>query len=199
MSDDYKTSITLIQKVKNQYDEPSWNRFTESYTPYMRMIILNMGMRHHDTEDLVQSIILKAWKKLPEFNYVPDKGALRGWLKTITKNTVLSFLKKKSTKESSLDELQENSPGSYNPLSEAEIYNCMDEQWEVYISNLAWENIKSEIGEAAQIIFLKTAEGESVENLARELNVKENTIYQSKNRVRKRLYKEIRKLNFELG
>jgi len=108
MSDEYKTSITLIQKMRNQYDESSWNRFTDAYTPYMRMIILSMGLRHHDTEDLVQSIILKAWKNLPDFNYKPDSGSLRSWLKTITKNTVLSFLKKKSTKEASLDEIQEN-------------------------------------------------------------------------------------------
>ena len=66
----------------------------ETYTPYMRMIILNMGMRHHDTEDLVQSIILKAWKNLNSFEYKPDKAALRSWLKTITKNTVLKLPQK---------------------------------------------------------------------------------------------------------
>lgn len=199
MSDEYRTSITLVQKMRNQYDEASWDRFTESYTPYMRMIVLSMGLRHHDTEDLVQSIILKAWKNLPDFDYSPDKGALRSWLKTITKNTVLSFLKKKSTKESSLDEIQENSMLDHSPVSESEIYSCMDKQWEIYISNLAWENVKAEFGETVQQIFLKLSKGESIEQIAVDLDVKENTVYQSRKRVKNRLYREIRRLNYDLG
>jgi len=199
MSDEYKTSITLIQKMRNQYDESSWNRFTDAYTPYMRMIILSMGLRHHDTEDLVQSIILKAWKNLPDFNYKPDSGSLRSWLKTITKNTVLSFLKKKSTKEASLDEIQENSVMDHNPVTEAEIYDCMDKQWEIYISNLAWDNVKDEFGETVQQIFLKLSKGESIEQIAVDLDVKENTVYQSRKRVKNRLYREIRRLNYDLG
>jgi len=199
MSDEYKTSITLIQKMRNQYDESSWNRFTDAYTPYMRMIILSMGLRHHDTEDLVQSIILKAWKNLPDFNYKPESGSLRSWLKTITKNTVLSFLKKKSTKEASLDEIQENSVMDHNPVTEAEIYDCMDKQWEIYISNLAWDNVKDEFGETVQQIFLKLSKGESIEQIAVDLDVKENTVYQSRKRVKNRLYREIRRLNYDLG
>ena len=199
MSDEYKTSITLVQKMRNQYDESSWNRFTDTYTPYMRMIILSMGLRHHDTEDLVQSIILKAWKNLPEFNYKPDSASLRSWLKTITKNTVLSFLKKKSTKEASLDEIQENSVMDHNPVTEAEIYDCMDKQWEIYISSLAWDNVKDEFGETVQQIFLKLSKGESIEQIAKDLDVKENTVYQSRKRVKNRLYREIRRLNYDLG
>ena len=199
MSDDYKTSITLVQKMRNQYDDSSWNRFTETYSPYMRMIIFNMGLRHHDTEDLVQSIILKAWKNLPKFEYKPDSGALRSWLKTITKNTVLNFLKKKSTKEASLNEIQENSLVNHDPVTEAEIYSCMDTQWEIFISNLAWENIKDEFGETVQQIFLKLTKGESIEKIAVDLDIKENTVYQSRIRVKKRFYREIRRPNFELG
>lgn len=199
MSEDYTTSITLVQKMRDLYDESSWNRFTETYTPYMRMIILNMGLRHHDTEDLVQSIILKAWKNLNGFEYKPDKAALRSWLKTITKNTVLSYLKKKSTKEASLNELEENKHLNYNPVTEAEISEWADKEWEVYISSLAWENVKDEFGETVQQIFLMLSTGEDIEAIAKELDVKENTVYQSRKRVKNRLYREIRRLNYELG
>ncbi|MCM8530938.1 MAG: sigma-70 family RNA polymerase sigma factor [Lentisphaeraceae bacterium] len=199
MNDDYKTSITLVQKMRNLHDEKSWDRFTETYTPYMRMIILSMGLKHHDMEDLVQSIILKAWKNLPNFDYRPDKGSLRSWLKTITKNTVFSFLKRKSTSESSLDEIQEKSLINYNPITEAEIYECMDKQWEIYIANLAWENVKDEFGETVQQIFLKLSGGESIEQIAVNLEIKENTVYQSRKRVKSRLHREIRRLNYDLS
>lgn len=199
MSEDYTTSITLVQKMRDLYDESSWNRFAETYTPYMRMIILNMGMRHHDTEDLVQSIILKAWKNLNSFEYKPDKAALRSWLKTITKNTVLSYLKKKSTKEASLNELEESKHLNYNPVTEAEISKWADKEWEVYISSLAWDNVKDEFGETVQQIFLMLSKGEEIETIAKELDVKENTVYQSRKRVKNRLYREIRRLNYELG
>ena len=160
----------------------------------MRMIILNMGMRHHDTEDLVQRIILKAWKNLNSFEYKPDKPALRSWLKTITKNTVLSHHKKKSTKEASLNELEESKHLNYNPVTEAEI-----SEWEVYISSLAWDNVKDEFGETVQQMFLMLSKGEEIETIAKELDVKENTVYQSRKRVKNRLCREIRRLNYELG
>jgi RNA polymerase sigma factor (sigma-70 family) len=165
----------------------------------MRMIVLNMGLKHHDTEDLVQSIILKAWKGLPNFEYKPDRAALRSWLKTITKNTTLSFLKKKSTKESSLDELSEKSQINHNPVTEAEISGWADREWEVYVANLAWGNVKDEFKDTVQKIFLMLSEGTAIETIAESLEVKENTVYQSRKRVKNRLYREIRRLNYELG
>jgi len=87
----------------------------------------------------------------------------------------------------------------HNPVTEAEIYDCMDKQWEIYISNLAWDNVKDEFGETVQQIFLKLSKGESIEQIAVDLDVKENTVYQSRKRVKNRLYREIRRLNYDLG
>jgi RNA polymerase sigma factor (sigma-70 family) len=196
---DYNTSITLVQKMRNLYDDSSWARFTEVYTPYIRMIILKMGMRHHDAEDLIQGIILKAWQGLPNFNYSPDKAALRSWLKTITRNTTISHLRKKCNSEHSLNAIQENSPNHLGPVTESDINQWADEEWESYITEMAWNNIKGELGENAQQTFVLLNQGKSPEEIAAKLDVKLNTVYQTRKRITERLYREIRHLDHELG
>ena len=39
-------------------------------------------------------------------------------------------------------------------MTEAEISEWADKEWEVYISSLAWDNVKDEFGETVQQIFM---------------------------------------------
>jgi DNA-directed RNA polymerase specialized sigma24 family protein len=50
-----------------------------------------MNMNPHNREDLLQDIMLKAWKALPNFPYDERRGRFRGWLATVTKNTALDI------------------------------------------------------------------------------------------------------------
>ena len=73
MSENFNTRKTLIQNIKDQHDTKSWEDFVFYYNRYIYAIISNMNMRHHDAEDIVQRVLLKLWKKLPEFEFI-DKG-----------------------------------------------------------------------------------------------------------------------------
>ena len=191
------TSITLVQKIRNQYDEKAWERFAEVYTPYIRIIVFKMGMRFHDAEDLVQNVILKAWKGLPNFEYTPDKGRLRGWLKTIARNTVMSHFKKKSTSEKSLDEIEDET--FVLKSTDAEINEIMEKEWEIFIAKMAWDNIKGDFGDTVVQVFEHLSDGKSCDEIAQLLDIKLNTVYQSRKRVKQKLFREIRNLNYNLG
>ena len=73
MADEYSTRQTLLQRLKNQQDDRSWEEFVFYYQRYIYAIISNMNLPHHDCEDLVQAVLLKAWKILPGFQYDPGK------------------------------------------------------------------------------------------------------------------------------
>ena len=47
---DWITNATLLQRVKNQYDDKSWDEFNTYYRPYIYMIVKGLNMRHHDAQ-----------------------------------------------------------------------------------------------------------------------------------------------------
>ena len=61
-----------------------------------------MNLKHHECEDLSQTVLLKLWKSLPEFRYDKEKGRFRGWLCRITGNTVKSYFVKRNRESMAL-------------------------------------------------------------------------------------------------
>ena len=92
----FYTRQTLLAKIKNEHDDQSWEDFIFYYQQFIYNIVRRMNMGHHDAEDLVQTIMLKLWNKMPEFEYKPGKGAFRGWLCRITQNETKNYLRKKN-------------------------------------------------------------------------------------------------------
>jgi RNA polymerase sigma factor (sigma-70 family) len=86
MVEDWLTRATLIQRVRDQRDEKSWREFLGHYEPYIYNMLRRMHLNHHDAEDVAQSVNLKVWEKLPEFDYDARKGRFRSWLCAVAVN-----------------------------------------------------------------------------------------------------------------
>ena len=187
------TRQTLLQKIKDVHNEDSWNEFVEIYRPYIYVIIKNLGVPTDEIEDHVQSTLLICWQKLPDFNYDPDKGRFRYWLSRIAKFTVSNHIRKYS-RRSELDE-QLEIPSSLEP----EIEEISDREWKVFISKMAWVNLKDDLTDNARLCFEALMAGEGVASIAERLEMKENTISQNKKRIEAKMFKEIQRLQRELG
>ena len=198
MSDQYNTRETLLQRLKDQHDESSWEEFVQFYQRYIYAIILNMHLPHHDCEDLVQMVLLKAWKNLPKFQYDPGKGKFRGWITTVTKNTVKDFLAKSSRRRRIVDE-GKKLPQYQQSVEFPEIDKIAEREWQNYLSRLAWEHVEPTLAPKVKASFLMLLEGKAVRAIAEELGLAENSVYQYKSRVQKLLYKEVHRLEYELG
>lgn len=188
-----KTRQTLIQRIKNQYDEKSWMEFIEVYRPYIAAIIRNMGVPEDEIDDHVQSVLVICWQKLPSFDYDPFKGRFRYWLSRISSYTVNNHIRKIARR----NELSEKMEIPHS--IPAEVEKMADQEWKSFISKLAWENISPELSEKVKESFEMIMEGKKPVDIGMALGVEENTIHVYKRRVEKRLFKEIQKLRAELG
>ena len=74
----------------------------------------------------------------------------------------------------------------------------MKKEWEIYITNMALERIKEQFNGNAIEVFKMSLAGIPVDEIAEKLDIKENTTYRLKNRVKSKLIDEIEKLRFEL-
>jgi len=197
-NDQYSTRQTLLQRLQNQQDQKSWDEFVLFYQRYIYAIIMNMNMPHHDCEDLVQMVMLKAWKNLPKFRYDPGKGKFRGWITTVTKNTVKDYLAKNARRQR-IVEAGKNMPSFNNNVEDPAIDRMAEMEWQNYLSTLAWENVEPNLAPKVKASFLMLLEGKGVKEIAEILGLAENSVYQYKSRVQKLLYKEVVRLEYELG
>ncbi|MCM8525407.1 MAG: sigma-70 family RNA polymerase sigma factor [Lentisphaeraceae bacterium] len=189
MSRQYNTRQTLLIKLRDQYDDSAWKEFLEFYRPYIYRVVQNFkNIQTADREDIIQNVMVIAWKRLPTFEYKKDKGGFRYWLSKVTQNAVYAYWNK-NTKNSFFDEA-ENAAELQNGL-DPEIDRISNEEWKKYIVEKAWENVKKQFNEVSLEVFERLSSGEKGEDVAKDLKLSANSIYVYKKRVLAALQKEI--------
>ncbi|WDE99408.1 hypothetical protein PQO03_16345 [Lentisphaera profundi] len=83
-------------------------------------------------------------------------------------------------------------------ISEAEIDKIADQEWQSYVSNLAWENLQDQFPELARAVFEASLEEEDNAALAAKFDIATSSVRVYKMRIRKAMHKEIFRLNQEL-
>lgn len=196
---EWHTRRTLLKKIRDQHDDHAWSDFVFYYRSYIYNIIRRMGLNHHDAEEVVQQVVMKAWKQLPDFDYDPNKGRFRGWLCSITGGTTKDFLRKKKDHFVSLEAAVAEGESSFSePVTMPEIEKIADEEWEKYLPELAWKNVEKEFEDNVKNTYYLLKKGKTPKEITAELDLAENTVYVYKKRVVDRLRQEIIHLKREL-
>lgn len=191
-----KTRQTLLEKIRDKYDENSWEDFVYYYKNFIYMLCRRMKLSHHDSEEVVQKVLIVIWNKLPEFKY--DKNQkFKGWLYRVTRNNVRDFYKKIFRHNAKID----NAAKAF--LNEEENFSKFDEvaeeEWKSYIASMALDNIRDKYADNVIEVFIRLSEGGTPASVAQEMNLPPNTVSVYKKRVTAQLCREIRRLNHELG
>jgi RNA polymerase sigma-70 factor (ECF subfamily) len=188
------TRLTLIQRLQGQQDAQSWQEFVTHYQGYMYRLVRRMGLHHHDAEEIVQDVCLKAWQALPTFAYDPGKGRFRGWLWQVTANEVRAGWRKRRLENTLLreqDAAMQELPDPAGALGA----QWAEEEWRAHVATVAWQNIRHDFEERTQQVFEKLSKGVAAEAVATELQLAPSSIYVYKKRIQDRLRQEIRRLN----
>jgi RNA polymerase sigma factor (sigma-70 family) len=194
----HPTRQTLIAKIRNQHDEGAWDEFVNYYRPYIYTVITRMGLGHDLAEDSVQKVIMTLWKKLPDFEYMPDKCKFRTWMNNVTRKEVLNAFRTAGRYDRRLDKastMEEWQPNDEMP----DIYVIAEDEWKLHVSKLAWENVQNEFSGKAMDCFMLFSQGKNIEEVCEELDLKANSAYVLRSRVSDKLAKEIRRLDQELS
>ena len=195
--DRWITRETLLERIKDQSDSHAWEDFTLCYESFIHSVVYKMNISTNDREDLVQNILLKVWKAMPNFDFDKTKAKFRTWLSHVIKNTVIDFYRKKKL---SSKEIQNES------IDIAEDPNCsiesmIEKEWQIHVTKLAMNNIASKFTKRAVNAFKMHLNGEPIDKISLQLKIKENSAYRLISRVKKYFILEINNLkeNLEKG
>lgn len=197
---DFQTRQTLLQKLQDQYDGDAWKEFYGIYQDFIFAVVRKMKFDIHDAEDISQKVLLKAWEKLPSFQYNCERGNFRSWLTVITRNQARMEMRSKyrdfdnpfSKRHMQLKVLMDS-------WTEPEIEKISELEWQKYIVAKAWNNVEPTLGPKVRQAYEMLVHGESVMNTASSLQIETNTVYRHRRRVEKMLQKEIQRLEVQFG
>ena len=93
------TSVSLLDRLRQQPHDEDWTRFVALYRPFIERFIRLEPALAADAEDVCQEVMKKLVEHLPRFHRERD-GSFRAWLKTITINEVNEFWRRRQRRRS---------------------------------------------------------------------------------------------------
>ncbi|MCM8537290.1 MAG: sigma-70 family RNA polymerase sigma factor [Lentisphaeraceae bacterium] len=192
MTERWNTRKTLLQRAQDKNDSEAWNDFVFYYRDFLKMVLVKMNFNATESEDVIQEILLKLWKALPNFS-TEGKAKFRTWLSRLIRNSAIDYLRKHHKTEST--EFDEK---SFDLAEEPDVSQYIQDEWEVHIVALALNEIAPLFSEKAMIVFKMAMKSKSTADIAKELDITENSALKLKNRVKHRMVQEINSLREKL-
>ena len=193
------TRFTLIERVRDKNNEDAWREFVEYYKNFIYILLKHFNVDNNDIDDLMQIVQLKLWNGIANYQKHKNNAKFRTWLGTVVRNAVYTFNKAQSKHYSK--RVNDN----FNDLEflvgdndENQLELVIENEWKNYITTLAMENIKQFFSGNAIEVFMMTVRGHSVEEISEKLKIKIESIYVLRNRVKERLFQEVKYLRREL-
>lgn len=192
MLDSPATRASLLVRMRDRRDPDAWRQFLEIYAPTVYAYARRRGLQDADAADLMQEVMRSVAGAADRLDYDPGRGSFRGWLYTIARNKLYTFLDGQRRRARVAGD-----SGAQRQLAErpapAEDSADWDAEAERKLAAWAMERIRGEFQEATWRAFWLTAvEGKDARSAAEELGLSPGAVHVAKSRVLARLRREIR-------
>jgi len=194
---EFDTSATLLMRLRDLDDREAWDAFVERYTPVIFSWCLRFQLQDSDASDVTQDVLFKLVRFMREFRYDPARGSFRGWLKTVTNNTVRDLAKswKTRTRGSGDSAVAQMLSSIQSPESLASLASVIEAQYEQELLHAAEQRVKLRVKPHTWEAYRQVAvDRKPAATVAAELDMPIGEVYVAKSRVIKSLREEIRKL-----
>jgi len=191
MSDQPKTRLSLILRLRHVDDAAAWQEFVEIYQPLVFRLARGRGLQEADALDTTQEVMTRIAKAINRWDPDPNRGSFRGWISRITRNLVVEFLRSKNRRpltgdETSIVEMIQSIP-SASPETD-----LFDLEHERQVFAWAAEKVRGSFKPKSWQAFWMTAvENRPAEEVAVELEMTKGAVYIAKSRVMTKLKQKV--------
>src|SRR5436309_9644359 len=86
------TSASLLVRIRDGRDQEAWRQFVKVYAPVVYGFARKRGLQDADAADVMQDVLRRVAGAASRLNYDPARRSFRGWLYTVARNKIFSFL-----------------------------------------------------------------------------------------------------------
>lgn len=183
------TTETLLRGLA-EGNEGRWARFYRDYAPFLEdFVSRKFPLAHEDAEEIVSDTLIDIAKLMPTYRYDKAKeGAFHSLLAKIAQDKAIDRLRKLKRTAEELEKFA------------AEPVALSEEDWRREIYNAALRRVMADasIQESTKIAFRRHVQlGESAAEVAADLGLEVNALYQIKNRMKEKIAAEVESLKSE--
>jgi RNA polymerase sigma factor (sigma-70 family) len=198
MEESPATRASLLVRLRDPQDKEAWGQFVQLYAPVIYGFARKRGLQDADAADLMQEVFRAVAGAAGRLEYDPKRGTFRGWLYTITRNKIYTFLdaqrrQVRGSGDSGAQALLDEQAGREDGTGD-----LWDQEYERSAFAWAADRVRGEFHDSTWKAFWLTAvEGQSARDAGRQLGLSPGAVYVAKSRVVARLREEIRELEDE--
>jgi RNA polymerase sigma factor (sigma-70 family) len=195
-NDPYKTraSVLLRLRADGTLDrQVGWNDFARIYGPVIAGFARNAGVPPQEVDDVLQDVMLGFFRQSQNFEYDPKRGRFRGYLKTVTLNSIRDRHRRKRPKV--------GLPENFEPAADDDaLHATWEHEWTRQLLNRAMERVRATVQPRTLEAFERYGvRGEPAESVSKALGMSEASIRHAKMRIMHQLREEIQRLRDEEG
>jgi RNA polymerase sigma-70 factor (ECF subfamily) len=190
MGDAPTTRPSLLLRLRDPRDARAWTEFVQVYAPLVYGYGRKQGLQDADAADLTQEVLRAVSSAVGRFEYDPERGSFRGWLLTVVRSKLRTFLDRRRRQcqgsgDTTAQHLLEEQPA---PADDA----GWEHNYERRLFIWAAEQVRREVQESTWQAFWQTAvEGRSGKQVAAALGLSVAAVYLAKSRVMTRLRERV--------
>lgn len=193
---DPTTSLSLIDRVKNG-DQEAWEQFVRIYSPVIYSRCRNGDLSPDESADAMQTVFLKVYQGLSQFEPRKDRASFRSWLRTVATHTVSDHFRVVAQHFQALDAATltlklKRIEDSFSEFPADDSHARKQQSGRQLLAYSAMQQIRGEFEERTWTAFWRTTiDGQKAVDVASELNMSPGAVRTASYTVRKRLREEL--------
>jgi RNA polymerase sigma-70 factor (ECF subfamily) len=195
-----QTRASLLVRLQDKGDEHSWREFYDIYGRLIFGYTLHFQISYAEAEDIVQEVCVKVFRQIERFDYSPERGRFRGWLKTITRNTVIDYLRRRQRRRNAKQEFHNTREAMVLEFEAKVDDDVWAWEWKKSLYENALERVRARVDPGTFKVFkLYALENVSMDTVMEESGLNANAVYAVKHRILKYIREEVERLQAEEG
>lgn len=188
-----RASIFLKLKADGTVDrELGWTEFAQKYSRVIAGFARNAGLPAQEADDVLQDVLLGFFRVSERFEYDPNKGRFRGYLKRVTLNAIRARHRRKRPTTGFDD--------TVDPPVESDLDAVWDRQWTEQLLQRAMGEVRGEVEERTWRAFeLYGVRGVPADEVAQDTGMTPAAIRHAKMRLTRRVRDVVDRLRDEEG
>src|SRR5262245_26614927 len=183
------TRPSLLVRLRDAADAEAWRQFVDLYAPLVYRFARGRGLQDADAADLTQDVLHAVARGSGRLEYDPARGTFRGWLFTVARNKLHTFLKRQQRHRQHTEDVEVEQLLAGPDADEAALW---EQEYEQRLFDWAAEQVRGHFQDRTWQAFWQAAvEGRPPRDVAAALGLSVGAVYIAKSRVLARLKEQV--------
>ncbi|MCB9849580.1 MAG: sigma-70 family RNA polymerase sigma factor [Phycisphaerales bacterium] len=177
------TQPTLLMRLRDPEDDTAWRAFAAQYRDLIIGYCVRCGLQSADVDDVEQIVWLHLAKGLRSFEYDPEKGRFRDYLRKVVRHAIARRFSRPTRHERSLD----TTLLAITQSKDDDTDRLWESEWVDHHYRLALKSIRKSFDARSVAIFELLLSGDSIASVANKFDTTTQAIHKVKQRIRDKM------------